>query len=430
MSEGSIAARPAASAVGVDGASPPEGCRFCGTGLEHLVVDLGAQPLCESYVEPGAYWAMEPTWMVRAFVCGECLLVQVPELVAGEEIYSHYAYFSSFSDSWLEHARRYVDAAVERFDLGPGSRVVEIASNDGYLLRHFVERGIPCLGIEPAANVAEVAVERGVPTLVEFFGEATAREVAADGRADLVVANNVIGHVPAINDFVKGLEALLAPGGTITIEIPHFLRTFEGNQFDQVYQEHYSYWTLLAMERVLGEHGLVVHDVEEIPTHGGSLRFHARHAGEDDRPVSDEVERVREAEIAAGLDDPATYTAWHERVKETKRRFLEFLIGAARRGESVVGYGAPGKGNTLLNYCAVREDLMAYTVDRNPFKQGKYLPGSRIPIHAPERIAETKPDWVVLLPWNLEEELVAQLAHVREWGGRFLVPIPEPRVVE
>lgn len=428
-SEQPFAGASASDEVTASSASP-HGCRFCGTGLEHLVVDLGAQPLCESYVKPERYWAMEPFWVVRAYVCAECLLVQVPELVAGEEIYSDYAYFSSYSDSWLAHARRYAEAAVERFGLDEGSRVVEIASNDGYLLHDFVERGIPCLGVEPAANVAEAALARGVPTLVEFFGLETARDVVADGgAADLVIANNVIGHVPAINDFVAGLKALLAPGGTITIEIPHFLRTFEGNQFDQVYQEHYSYWSLLAMERVLAEHGLVVHDVDEIATHGGSLRFYARHEDDDTRPVSAAVERVRAEEIAAGFDDPATYTTWNERVKETKRQFVEFVIGAARRGESVAGYGAPGKGNTLLNYCGVREDLLEYTVDRNPVKQGTFLPGTRIPVHPPERLAETRPDWIVLLPWNLEEELLDQLAYAREWGARFLVPIPEPRVV-
>lgn len=430
MSADAVAERAPATAPAPAGIAAPHGCRFCGAPLDHLILDLGAQPLCESYVAESDYWGMEPFWVVRAYVCAECLLVQVPELVRGEDIYSHYAYFSSFSDTWLEHTRRYVEMAVARFELGPASRVVEIASNDGYLLRHMVERGIPCLGIEPAANVAEAAIERGVPTRVEFFGEATARAVRAEvGAADLLIANNVIGHVPAINDFVAGLAALLAPAGTLTVEIPHFLRSIQGNQFDQVYQEHYSYWSLLAMERVLEAHELQVVDVDEIPTHGGSLRFHVRHA-DSGGEVSAAVGRVRAEERAAGLDDPATYVAWNGRVQETKRQLLEFLIGAARRGERVAAYGAPGKGNTLLNYCGIREDMVEYAVDRNPFKQGKYLPGTRIPIHPPEMIERTRPDWVLLLAWNLEDEIVHQLAGIRAWGGRFLVPIPEPRVIQ
>jgi SAM-dependent methyltransferase len=416
----------------------PHGCRFCGAPLEHLVLDLGVQPLCESYVTPERYWEPEPAWPLRAYVCDRCWLVQVPELVGGEAIYSHYAYFSSYSESWLAHTRRYVEMADARFGLGPESRVVEIASNDGYLLQYFLERGIPCLGVEPAANVAEAATAKGVPTVVRFFGEATARDLVAQGfQADLLVANNVIGHVPALNDFLAGLATILAPRGTLTIEIPHLLRTMAGNQFDQIYQEHYCYWSFLAMRNALGAHGLVVFDVDEIPTHGGSMRVYARHAAGRDRVPAAEagkeaapaVEALLAREKAAGLTEVSTYTAWNERAAETKRRLLAFLIDAKRAGRRIAAYGAPGKGNTLLNYCGVREDLVEFTVDRNPFKQGTYLPGTRIPVFAPEKLAEARPDLVLLLPWNLKEELLAQLDYVREWGGSFVIPIPEPEVI-
>jgi len=408
---------------------PPHGCRFCGAPLEHLVIDLGSQPLCESYVPPEKYWDAEPTYPLRAYVCGACFLVQVPELVTGEAIYSHYAYFSSYSDSWVAHARAFVHAAIPRLGLDANSFVVEIGSNDGYLLRHVVEEGIPCLGIEPAANVAEAAAERGIPTRVAFFGEAFARRLASEGaRADLLVANNVIGHVPALGDFVAGLEILLAKGGTVAIEIPHFLRTLEGNQFDQIYQEHYSYWSFAALCRVLEVHGLAVWDVEEIPTHGGSMRVFASRAS-DGRIVSSNVGELVRRERDAGLMDVAAYAAWGERVAETKRKLLSFLIAAKEEGKQVAGYGAPGKGNTLLNYCGIRTDLLPYTVDRNPFKQGKYLPGTRIPVHPPEQIAVTRPDYVLILPWNLKHEIVEQLGYIRAWGGKFVVPIPEPEVV-
>jgi len=354
----------------------------------------------------------------------------VPELVSGEAIYSDYAYFSSFSDSWLTHIRSYVDAAIVRFGLGEDSQVVEIASNDGYLLQYIVGAGIPAMGIEPAANIAEAAIEKGIDTIVRFFGSNLARELAADGvRADLMIANNVIGHVPALNDFVCGMKLLLADRGTITVEIPHLMKTMEGNQFDQIYQEHYSYWSLLALRRVFDAHDLVVYDVDEIPTHGGSVRVYVRHEADESKPVADAVESLLEREREAGYADLATYAAFGERVAETKRQILEFLIQAKREGKQIVGYGAPGKGNTLLNYCGVREDFLDYTVDRNPVKQGKYLPGTRIPLHAPEKIAETKPDYVILLPWNLTRELSEHLSYIRNWGGRLVTLIPEPRFV-
>jgi len=405
-------------------------CRLCDAPLQHLMVDLGPSPLCESYVAPEDYYRPEPFWPIRAFVCDRCFLVQVPELVSGEAIYSDYAYFSSFSDSWLAHTRSYVDAAIVRFGLGEDSQVVEIASNDGYLLQYLVGAGIPAMGIEPAANIAEVAIEKGIDTIVRFFGSDLARELAADGvRADLMIANNVIGHVPALNDFVSGMKLLLADRGSITVEIPHLMKTMEGNQFDQIYQEHYSYWSLLALRRVFDAHDLVVYDVDEIPTHGGSVRVYVRHEADESKPVADAVESLLEREREAGYADLTTYAAFGERVAETKRQILEFLIQAKREGKRIVGYGAPGKGNTLLNYCGVREDFLDYTVDRNPVKQGKYLPGTRIPIHAPEKIAETKPDYVILLPWNLTRELSEQLCYIRDWGGRLVTLIPEPRFV-
>lgn len=409
--------------------SPPP-CRFCGAPLRDTFVDLGMSPLCESYVPAERLDQMEAFYPLHVRVCRECLLVQLREYVAAEEIFTEYAYFSSYSDSWLDHARRYVESVTERLGLGQQSRVVEVASNDGYLLQFFVARGIPVLGIEPAANVARVAEEKGIPTLVKFFGRETAAELAEQGvRADLLLGNNVLAHVPDLNGFVAGLATLLAPGGTITMEFPHLMRLVEGNQFDTIYHEHYCYLSLLAVERVFAGHGLGLVDVEELPTHGGSLRIFAGHADRCTAPSPRLVE-LRAREAAAGYDRLETYLGFAERVAETKWRLLEFLIAARRAGKHVVGYGAPGKGNTLLNYCGIRSDLVEYTVDRSPYKQGKFLPGTRIPIHAPERIAQTRPDYVLLLPWNLRDELVRQLAYIREWGGRCVVPIPQVEVIE
>jgi hypothetical protein len=387
-------------------------------------------PLCESYVSPENANAMEPFYPLHVWVCDTCFLVQLEEYVSGEEIFTEYAYFSSYSDSWLEHCRRYVDQAIETLGLTAESSVVEVASNDGYLLQYFVERGIPALGIEPAANVAKVAVEKGVPTLVEFFGRESAGNLAAGrGRADLVLGNNVLAQVHHLNDFVAGLEILLAPGGTITIEFPHLERLVAENQFDTIYHEHFSYFSLYAAERVFAAHGLTVYDVEELPTHGGSLRIWARHEGEADRPRTQRLLALRARELEAGVDDPAYYRSFEEQVRETKRKLLEFLIAARRAGKKVVGYGAPGKGNTLLNYCGIREDFIDFTVDRSPYKQGKLLPGTHIPIREPDRLREARPDYVLILPWNLRQEIVDQLAYIREWGGRFVVPIPEPTVI-
>ena len=387
-------------------------------------------PLCESFLSAEQLNQMEPFYPLRVYVCHECLLVQLEEYVSPEEIFSEYAYFSSYSDSWVQHAAAYVRLIISRLGLGPKSMVIEVASNDGYLLQHFVEKGIPVLGIEPAANVAQAARQKGVPTLVEFFGEALARRMVDEGRqADLVVGNNVLAQVPDLNDFVTGLRILLTPNGVLTLEFPHLLRLLEEVQFDTIYHEHFSYFSLLATDRIFAHHGLAIFDVEELPTHGGSLRIYARRteaaAGSDRRS---RVEELLAREREAGLADLSSYALFGGRVERTKRRLLEFLIQAKDEGRSMAGYGAPGKGNTLLNYCGIRTDLLGYTVDRNPYKQGRFLPGTHIPIHHPDKIAETRPDYLLILPWNLKEEITSQLAYVRDWGARFVVPIPEVRV--
>jgi SAM-dependent methyltransferase len=373
---------------------------------------------------------MEPFYPLHVYVCGQCFLVQLEEFVAPGDIFSEYAYFSSYSDSWVEHARRYCRLMMDRYAIGPGKRVVEIASNDGYLLQHFVAAGVTVLGIEPAANVAAVAREKGVPSVTRFFGRATAADVRAEyGPADLLLGNNVLAHVPDLNDFVGGMPILLAPDGLLTMEFPHLLKLIEFNQFDTIYHEHFSYLSLTTVGSVFAHHGLTVFDVEELPTHGGSLRIYARHEHDTARPVTSRVAALLEREAAAGLTTMRGYLGFEERVRETKRALLEFLIAAKAAGKSVAGYGAPGKGNTLLNYCGIREDFVDYTVDRNPYKHGKFTPGTRIPIFPPERLRETRPDYVLILPWNLETEIVEQCNYIRDWGGRFVVPIPTVRVI-
>jgi SAM-dependent methyltransferase len=404
---------------------------FCGTVLRHTFVDLGMSPLCESYVPSEKLNQMEPFYPLHVYVCETCFLVQLEEYVAPEEIFSEYAYFSSYSDSWVEHMRRYADLITERLGLGRDSLVIEVASNDGYLLQHFVKKRIPVLGIEPAANVAKVAVERGIPTLVKFFGEQTATELAAAGKqADLICGANVLAQVPKPNDFVKGLRILLKPRGVVTIEFPHLMRLMADNQFDTIYHEHFSYFSFVSAERIFAAQGLTLFDVEELPTHGGSLRVYARHAEDSTKPVTGRTEELRQREIDGGLQRVETYASFGEQVKETKRKLLEFLIAVKRDGKTVVGYGAPGKGNTLLNYCGIRTDFLDFTVDRNPYKQGKFLPGTHIPIHHPDRILEVRPDYVLILPWNFKDEIVRQMAYIREWGGRFVVPIPEVTVLD
>jgi hypothetical protein len=405
-------------------------CRFCAAPLRHTFVDLGMSPLCESYVPAERLNAMEPFYPLHAKICERCLLVQLEEFVAADEIFTEYAYFSSYSDSWVAHARAYVDTAIERFELGPDSLVVELASNDGYLLQHVVERGIPALGIEPAANVAVAAREKGIETVVEFFGrELAARLVAAGRRADLLAANNVMAHVPDLNDFVGGMEPLLAPHGVVTIEVPHLLRLVEDNQFDTIYHEHFSYFSLLTARKVLAAHGLEVFDVDELKSHGGSLRLYAQRRSSGRRPVGSKVEALLERERALGFDTLEGHRGFSTRVEETKWRLLEFLIECRREGKRVAGYGAPGKGNTLLNYCGIRTDLLEFTVDRNPYKQGQFLPGTHIPIRHPEALEQVRPDYILILPWNLKVEIVAQLSYTREWGARCVVPIPEVEVL-
>jgi hypothetical protein len=404
-------------------------CRSCDARLEHTFVDLGMSPLCQKHVEPEDLGRPELFYPLHAYVCERCFLVQLPDLVPPAELFGdgRYAYFSSYSESWLAHAKAYTEAAIARFALGDRSFVVEIASNDGYLLQYFREKGVPALGIEPASNCAAEARRRGIETLVAFFGRETAGRVARErGKADLLLGNNVLAHVPDLNDFVAGLRELLAPEGAITLEFPHLMRLVEGNQFDTIYHEHFSYLSLLAVETLLARHGLELFDAEELPTHGGSLRIYARRgAGRPDLPPTARLSALRERERAAGMHRLPYYQSFGERVHRTKHGLLEFLIAARRAGRRVAGYGAPGKGNTLLNYCGIRQDLLEYTVDRSPHKQGRYLPGTRIPILAPERIFETRPDYLLLLPWNLREEITGQMAGIRAWGGRFVVPIPE-----
>jgi hypothetical protein len=393
------------------------------------MVDLGMSPLCESFLRAGQLRRMEPFFPLHVFVCERCYLVQLEAFVPPDEIFTEYAYFSAYSTSWVEHARRYVEMISKRLELGAGDLVVELASNDGYLLQHFVGTGIPILGIDPAANVAKAAEERGVPTLVSFFGRALAeRLVEEEKRASLIVGNNVLAQVPDLNDFVGGVKTLLRDDGTATFEFPHLLRLIEGLQYDTIYHEHFSYFSLATTMEILAAHGLEAYDVEELPTHGGSLRVYAQHAG-GPHERGEAVSRVLALEEKEGLRSPERYRGFAEAVKESKRALLRLLIELQDEGKQVVGYGAPGKGNTLLNYCGIRTDLLSYTVDRNPYKHGLFTPGTHIPIHPPERLAETRPDYVVVLPWNLIDEISEQLAYVREWGGKLIVPIPLATIV-
>jgi 2-polyprenyl-3-methyl-5-hydroxy-6-metoxy-1,4-benzoquinol methylase len=386
-------------------------------------------PLCESYVTAEQLNQMEAFYPLHVYVCDRCFLVQLQEYVSPQDIFTEYAYFSSYSDSWLQHAKNYTENVIARFRLHSYTQVVEIASNDGYLLQYFLAKGINVLGIEPAANVAKVAIKKGIPTVVKFFGKNTANELAAEGtQADLLVANNVLAHVPDINDFVAGAKILLKPQGVITMEFPHLMRLMEENQFDTIYHEHFSYLSLLTVEKLFASHGLTIFDVEELSTHGGSLRIYARQAEDTSKPISQQVKELRAREEAAGFSNIKHYFSFGEKVKETKFKLLEFLISAKRQGKIIAGYGAPGKGNTLLNYCGIREDFIDYTVDRNPYKQGKFLPGTHIPIFHPDKIQETKPDYLLILPWNLKNEIMSQMSYVRDWGCQFIVPIPEVNV--
>ena len=407
-------------------------CRFCGSKLEHIFADLGSSPISNDYIKPENLNSMEPFYPLVVYVCDACLLVQLPEHQTPDNIFAEeYTYFSSYSDSWLKHASDYVDMMVQRFEFNDKSQVIEIASNDGYLLQYFKQKGVPILGIEPAANVAEVAEKNGIPSVVKFFGVNTAKELVNDDvKADLVLGNNVLAHVPDVNDFVKGMKIILKQQGVITMEFPHLLRLMELNQFDTIYHEHFSYFSFTTVENIFAHHGLTLFDVEELSTHGGSLRIFARHDEDDSKPISDHVNELRNREAELGFASLEHYLSYQNQIDETKRNLLKFLIQAKEQGKTVVGYGAPAKGNTLLNYCGVRTDFVEYTVDRSPAKKGSYLPGTRIPIYAPEKIEETHPDYVLILPWNLKSEISAQMSEIRTWGGKFVVPIPSVEIFD
>ena len=405
-------------------------CNVCSTPLEQVAVDLGMSPLVSSYVRPDETQQSERFYPLRVFVCHSCLLVQLPPVQTPEELFSDYPYFSSYSSSWLRHAKGYVDRMMARFRYRSDSQVVEIASNDGYLLQYFKELNVPVLGVEPAANVAKVAQASGIPTTIAFFGVETARRIAQNqGLADLIVGNNVLAHVPDLNDFVGGLKLLLKPGGVITMEFPHVLRLIEGNQFDTIFHEHFSYLSLLTVEALFLKHQLAIFDCEELSTHGGSLRIFGCHNENGSHPVLPSVSRVLAEETRGGLDDAASYRSLGEKARLVKQHLLSFLIQAKAEGRSIVGYGAPGKGSVLLNYCGIRTDFLDYTVDRSPHKQGLLMPGVHVPIEHPDRIRETRPDYVLILPWNLRDEIVEQMNFITDWGGRFIVPIPTVSVI-
>jgi 2-polyprenyl-3-methyl-5-hydroxy-6-metoxy-1,4-benzoquinol methylase len=407
-------------------------CRFCNSDLKNVFVDLGMSPIANDYVAADKANAMEPFYPLCVFVCTECWLVQLPAAQSADNIFrDDYAYFSSVSRSWLDHAQNYVENMIRRFEIGANHSVVEVASNDGYLLQYFKGHGVPVLGIEPCGNVAKAAQDIGIPTLVRFFGKELASELVAErDKPDLIIGNNVLAHVPDLNDFVAGLKLLLADHGVITMEFPHLVRLIEHNQFDTIYHEHFSYFSLHVVRNVFRSHGLRVFDVEELATHGGSLRIYACHEQDSEKPTLDAVKRLNDDEIDFGIDTLEIYRDFEAKVHRTKRELLKFLITAKDNAKRVVGYGAPAKGNTLLNYSGIRTDLLEFTVDRAESKQGTLLPGTRIPVFKPDKIMETRPDYVLILPWNIKDEVMAGMAAVREWGGQFVVPIPEVRVLD
>ncbi len=404
-------------------------CRFCSGNLSHSFADLGTSPMANSYLSHEQLNRAEKFYPLHAYVCQNCFLVQLEEFESPDDIFSDYAYFSSYSDSWLKHAEAYTDLMVARFHFNQDSQVIEIASNDGYLLQYFQQKGVPVLGVEPAANVAKVAEQNGIPSLVKFFGVQTAKEMLAQGQtASLLLGNNVLAHVPDINDFVGGMKIVLKPEGVLTMEFPHLLQLIRHNQFDTIYHEHFSYISFLTVEKIFAAHGLTLFDVEEIPTHGGSLRIYGRHTEATAVPVSERVTALKEKELKAGLGELSTYLDFGSVVKQTKHKLLRFLLDAKAAGKTVACYGAPAKGNTLLNYCGVSTDLIDYTVDRSPHKQGTFLPGTRIPVLHPDKLKITKPDYLLVLPWNLIEEIAQQVSYIQEWGGQLVLPIPEVRV--
>lgn len=404
-------------------------CRFCSHSLKDTFVNLGKSPISNAFLTSKQLAKAEKFYPLHAYVCSKCLLVQLEEFQSPEKIFNDYAYFSSYSDTWLIHAKTYTEMMVKKFGFDQNSLIIEIASNDGYLLQYFHRKGISVLGVEPASNVAKVAEEKGINTIVEFFGVKTAQEMVLRGQtADLLIGNNVLAHVPNLNDFMAGMKIVLKSKGILTMEFPHLLKLIQNNQFDTIYHEHFSYFSFLVVEKIFASHGLKIFDVEEITTHGGSLRIYGRHQ-EIEGDVSHNVAKLKTQEIAAGLDKIETYTRFSEQVNATKRKLLEFMIEAKNKGKLIVGYGAPAKGNTLLNYCGLRTDFIDYTVDRNPHKQGLFLPGTHIPIKSPDRIRETKPDYLLILPWNIKAEIMEQMSDIREWGGKFVVPIPEVEVL-
>jgi 2-polyprenyl-3-methyl-5-hydroxy-6-metoxy-1,4-benzoquinol methylase len=405
-------------------------CRFCASPLNHSFCDLGKTPLSNGYLKKEQLGVQEPSFALHAYVCEKCFLVQLEEMETPDKIFSDYAYFSSYSESWLDHVKKYTGAMVERFAFSAKDQVVEIASNDGYLLQFFKERNIPILGIEPAKNVAEVAIQKGIPTRIQFFGEKTAMDLVQEGvSADLLIGNNVFAHVPHLNDFVKGMKILLAPEGIITLEFPHLYQLMRQNQFDTIYHEHFSYFSLLTVEKVFQFHGLELFDVEELTTHGGSLRVFVKHQNSHRKIETAQLEELRKKEKEFGLDQLSTYLNYAQQVEKVKVSLLDFLRKVQLAGKTIAAYGAPAKGNTLLNFCNVTSDLLPFTVDLSPHKQGHYLPGSRIPIYSPAKIEETKPDYVLILPWNIKTEVMAQMKGIRSWGGQFVVPIPELQVI-
>lgn len=405
-------------------------CRFCHADLTHTFIDLGVSPLANSFIKEKELNRMEPFYPLHTYVCHHCFLVQLEEFEAPEHIFKDYVYFSSFSDSWLAHAKNYVDAILQRFDMNTHSKVIEIASNDGYLLQYFKEKKIPVLGVEPAANVAVKARQKGIPTKVDFFSESFANELVEEGhKGDLIIANNVLAHVPDLHDFIKGFKRLLTSQGMITVEFPHILNLISQNQFDTIYHEHFSYFSLLTVQDIFNAHELEIFDVEEIPTHGGSLRIYVKHKEDQSKSIHSNVRKMMEKEKNNALQCLETYEQFADKVKQTKFKILDFFIQTKKDGKTIVGYGAPAKGNTLLNYCGIGREFLPYTVDRSPFKQGLYLPGTHIPVKSPDIIRETKPDYVFILPWNVKEEIMEQLSFIREWGGEFLITSPDVEVV-
>lgn len=405
-------------------------CRFCDYGLAKTFINLGISPLSNAYLTQDDLQKKETFYPLHAQICEACFLVQLPQMETPENIFSDYAYFSSYSESWLQHSAAYTEMMINRFSMDATWQVIEIASNDGYLLQYFKAKHIPVLGIEPAANVAEVAIKKGIPTKSVFFGKTTAEKLRQEGKlANLLIANNVLAHVPDLNDFVAGLKIVLAPEGVLTIEFPHLLRLIVENQFDTIYHEHFSYFSCLTVQQVFAKHGLTLFDVEKVPVHGGSLRIFVKHTEDHSKAISPRVAELLNEEKQFGLDNIKTYQQFSIHINRLKFELLQFMVNAVTTGKTIVGYGAPAKGNTLLNYCGIGVDYLPFTVDKNPYKQNRYLPGTRIPIFHPEKIKEIKPDYLLLLPWNLKNEIMEQMAYIKEWGGKFIVPIPNLQVI-